>query len=82
MKLSIYSLQETLFEGKIEKLIAHTPMGEITVLDGHLPLISTLLGPTVDIFDDKSRKTEVKLNTGVLEVRPESEVVILTNSEL
>jgi len=31
MKLSIYSIQSTLFEGEAEKLIAATPQGQITV---------------------------------------------------
>ncbi len=80
MKLSIYSINKTLFEGEIEKLTAKTTVGEITVLDGHLPLISTLNGPAVEIVDEKNQKTEVKLSSGILEVRPESEVVVLVNS--
>lgn len=80
MKLSIYSINKTLFDGEVEKLIAKTTTGEVTVLDGHLPLISRLQGPSVDIIDSKSQRTEVKLASGILEVRPESEVVVLVNS--
>lgn len=80
MKLSIYSINKTLFEGEVDKLTAKTTVGEITVLDGHLPLISILQGPSVDIVDGKNQKTAVKLTSGILEVRPESEVVVLVNS--
>lgn len=77
MTLSIYSINKTLYKGEAQKLIARTPTGEISVLDGHLPLISTLRGPAIEIIDDKNQKTEVKLASGILEVRPESEVVVL-----
>jgi F0F1-type ATP synthase epsilon subunit len=80
MKLSVHTLKETLFKGEAQKLIVRTPSGEITILDGHLPLISTVVGPSVSIVDNKNQKTAVKLSSGILEVRPESEVVVLANS--
>ena len=81
MKLGIYSLEKTLFEGDAEKIIARTPMGEITVLDKHLPLISTLVGPAVDIVDKKGEKTILPISSGFLEVRPESEAIILAEEK-
>lgn len=79
MKVSIYTIQKTLFEGGAEKLIAQTPMGEITVLNNHLPLISTLNGPSIKIFDQQGQKNIIKIMSGFLEVRPKSEVVIIAN---
>lgn len=89
MKLSIHSLQKTLFQGDVEKIIACTTTGEITVLDGHIPLISSLVGPILEVIDVKSKKILVDISSGFLEVRPaisearlgrpESEVVILAN---
>ena len=81
MKLSIYSIQSTLFEGEAEKLIAHTPLGQITVLDHHLPMISSLIGPSVEITDKEDMATSVPLAGGFLEVRPESTVVILAKTK-
>jgi len=80
MKLSIHSLQKTLFEGEVEKIIARTTMGEITVLDGHIPLISSLRGPSLELIDKKGKKDIIGLVSGFLEVRPESEVVILADT--
>lgn len=77
MKLAIYSIQSTLYEGEAEKLICRTPQGEITVLDNHLPLVTLLVGPRVDIVSSAGERASVELAGGVLEVRPESEVVIL-----
>ena len=79
MKLSIYTLKEVLFEGEAEKIITRTPLGEITVLDGHLPIISILTGPTVKIVVKGGKEETVNVSSGFLEVRPQSEVVILAN---
>lgn len=77
MKLSIYSIQKTLFEGEVEKLIAQTPMGEITVLDNHIPLVSTLNGPALIAIDKNGKKDIIAISSGIIEVRPESETVVL-----
>ena len=77
MHISVYSLQGTLFSGSAEKLICRTPQGQITVLDRHLPLISTLNGPTVELVDNKGERIKIEISSGVLEVRPESEAVLL-----
>ena len=79
MRVSIYSIQSTLFEGEAEKLICETPQGQITVLNNHLPLITTLTGPSVKVVDKADQKKEIPLKGGVLEVRPESEAVILAS---
>ncbi len=78
MKLSVYTLKETLFEGEAEKIITRTPLGEITVLDTHVPLISTLTGPNVRIIKNGNEE-KILVNSGIIEVRPESEVVILAD---
>lgn len=77
MKVSIYSIQETLFEGEAEKLIANTSLGQITVLNDHLPLISDLKGPVVEIVDKENNKNMININSGFIEVKPNSEVVVL-----
>lgn len=70
-------MQNTFFEGEAEKLIARTPLGEITVLENHLPLISILTGPYIKLFDKNKESVKINIASGFLEVRPESEVVIL-----
>ena len=79
MKLAIYSIQNTLFRGDAEKVIARTPLGQITVLDNHLPLISILAGPLIEVVGRGGEKTAVAITAGFLEVRPQSEVVILAD---
>lgn len=77
MKLAIYSIQQALFEGEVKSLTLPTPQGEITVLDNHLPLITLVApGKIRYTFPDDEEQT-LLLNGGVLEVRPDSEAVIL-----
>ena len=79
MKLNIYTIQNTLFEGEVEKLIAKTPMGEITVLDNHLPMVSTVTGPAITAIDKNGKKDIIKISSGIIEIKPESEVTILAS---
>lgn len=79
MKVSIHSIQSTLFQGEAEKLVARTSEGQITVLDHHVPIISTLVGPDIEIVQKNGEKKSISIASGVLEVRPESEVVVLAN---
>ncbi len=79
MKIGIYSLQTVLFEGEAEKVIAKTSMGEITVLEDHIPLISKLVKSTIRLVQKDGSEKLVPINSGVIEVRPRSKVIILAS---
>lgn len=80
MKVAIHSLRGTLYQGSAEKVMCYTPQGQITVLDHHIPLVSSLVGPAVHIITGHDgEKHTIPLASGVLEVRPGSHVVILTH---
>lgn len=81
MKISIHSISKTLYDGEAEKLICETPMGQMTVLDHHLPLITQIMGPSLAVVQKTGERSEIPVSAGFLEVRPESEVVILAESE-
>lgn len=77
MHLGIYTLQGTLFEGDIKQLTATTVVGEVTILNQHIPLVSVLTGPTVHLIDTVDKESIIKITSGFLEVREEGEIVIL-----
>lgn len=79
MKVSIYSIQQTLYEAGAEKIICRTPQGQITVLDHHLPLISRLTGPNLTVVEAGGERRDMPLAGGFLEVRPGSEAVVLAD---
>ena len=80
MHLAIHSLQSTLFNGEAEKIIARTPAGEITVLENHIPLISSLLPQNLKFIDREHKEHIISISSGFLEVKPESETVILVEA--
>lgn len=73
MRLGIYSLKRTLFQGEAELLNCQTASGEITVLDGHRPLISVLRAGTLKIVDKNKKEHYIPVSSGFLEVRGGSE---------
>ena len=77
MQLGIYTLQGTLFEGEVKQITTTTTVGEVTILNQHIPLVSRLSGPTVRLVDIKDKESIIKITSGFLEVREEGEVVIL-----
>jgi len=79
MRVSIYSIQQTLYEGEAEKVICRTSLGQMTVLDRHIPLVSSLTGPSIEVVKRDRGREKIDMRSGFIEVRPESEVVILIN---
>lgn len=77
MKLSIFSLKSTIFEGEVKSISLPTSQGEITVLDNHLPVITIVNRGILRYTDSKNAEYTLALNGGIIEVRPQSEVIIL-----
>lgn len=80
MKIAVYSISETLFEGEADEMIAYTPGGQITVLNEHIPLVTTLTGPSLSVIRKNTEPLEITFQKGILEVRPQSEVVALVET--
>ena len=77
MKLSIYSLRETLFDGEVTSVSLPTPLGEITVLDHHIPLVSIVSpGEIRCAFPNEAIRT-FPFRGGILEIQPDSKAIIL-----
>ena len=76
MKLSIYSIKQTILETTAEKVTIPTPQGEITVLDNHIPLITLVNAGAVSYYS-KDTWQEIAFSGGVAEIRPGSEIVLL-----
>lgn len=76
MKISIYTIKNTLFEGEAESLTLPTPQGEITILANHLPLL-TLVNPGRIHYTFSGTRSFIETKGGLMEVRPNSEIVVL-----
>lgn len=77
MKLGVYSLQKVLFQGDAKSVNCNTRSGEITILDGHEPLISILEKGTMTIVDERGEKVYIPVSSGFLEVDSGSQAKIL-----
>ena len=77
MQVAVHSLEKTLYAGEAEKLICKTPQGQITVLDRHIPLVTLLAGPKVEVVGRAGERTAIPVSGGFMEVQPESNVIIL-----
>lgn len=77
MKLSIYLIQSTMFQGEVKSVTLGTPQGQITVLDNHEPLISLVEYGDLEYVDARGERHTIPFPGGIAEVRPFSEVVLL-----
>ena len=77
MKLSIYSIKQTLLETEAERVTLPTPQGEITVLDHHLPLITLVNAGNIAYYTSQNQWKEIAFAGGIAEIRPGSELVLL-----
>lgn len=79
MKLSIHTIDRTLFNGSAEAVILTTPQGQITILDNHIPLITIVEAGTISYQKTDKNWELVPFTGGIAEIRPGSEVVVLAN---
>lgn len=77
MKLSIYSIKQTVLETEAEKVTLPTVHGQITVLDHHLPLITLVNKGNVAYYTSQNQWQEIAFSGGIAEIRPGSELVLL-----
>ena len=80
MQVGVYTIKDTLFKGEATKVIAKTTTGEITILPDHLPVVSTLTHDVLRIYDKAGEEQSIEIKSGVLEIRPESHIVILASA--
>ena len=79
MHLSIYSIEKTIFDGEVASVTLPTPLGEMTVLEHHIPLVSTISAGEIRYVLTGNTVETVAFRGGILEVQPESRVVVLAN---
>lgn len=68
-----------MFSDTVEQVSVMTKQGEITVLPHHIPLVS-LLVPGELRYKKAGQDNFIAVSTGFIEVRPNSEVVILADT--
>lgn len=79
LTLKIATPERIVFEGTVDSVTAMTENGEITVLPNHIPLATLLRAGEMRLMNGKN-ETLLAASTGLLEVRPGNEIVVLAQT--
>lgn len=79
MQISIYSLKKILYDGEAKLINCRTSLGEITILNNHIPLISDLIEGAIRIIDLNDKEYYFNIASGFLEVNSLNQVKILVD---
>lgn len=78
LNLSFLAIGKNVFKGEAKAVIVPTMTGIIEVLPKHTQLISALKKGEV-IIKTSNSELKIKIDKGVLEVQPKSQVIILAD---
>lgn len=79
IKFQIITPERVVFTDEIDQITAMTKDGEITVLPGHLPII-TVLQPGELKCKKGAEEFPMAVSGGFLEVRPDNSVIVLADT--
>ncbi|UDG81778.1 ATP synthase epsilon chain [Candidatus Profftia lariciata] len=74
--LDVVSLEQTIFSGKVQKIKITGIEGELGVLPGHTPLLTTIKPGMIYIVNQQGNPEFIYLSGGILEVQPQSVTVL------
>lgn len=79
LHLKIVTPERIVYEDSVDSVSVMTENGEITILPNHVPLVSLLRSGEMRLKDDK-QETLLAVSTGLVEVRPNNEIVVLADT--
>jgi len=79
IKFKIVTPEKIVFQKEIDQLTLPTQTGQITILPDHIPLLSALQAGEM-IIKNEREKIPLAISGGFVEVKPNSEVVVLTET--
>ena len=81
-RLSIYTLEKTLFDNEVESAQVPGPTGELGILTHHIPLITPLVEGQIKIKKssatdyEKAEEKIIEIKKGFLEIKPNQAVIL------
>jgi len=79
INLKIVTPERVVFEDSVDSISAMTENGEITILPNHIPLVSLLRAGEMRLKDGETNSL-LAVSTGLIEVRPGNQVIILADT--
>lgn len=75
--LAIIDIASAVFEGNAVSVVCPGSLGELTILAGHMPLVTTLRAGIIRVKDEDGKEHEFPVTEGILEVTPKSATILL-----
>lgn len=79
--LNVVSGVSSLYSGRVRAMSITGSEGELGIRHGHTPLITTIKPGMLSLVDSEGKEEQIFLNGGILEVQPES-VIVLADTAL
>jgi F-type H+-transporting ATPase subunit epsilon len=79
INLKIVTPEKIVFEDSVDSITTMTESGEITILPNHASLVSLLRAGEMTLRDEKNESL-LAVSTGIIEVRPYNQVIILADT--
>jgi len=75
MRVDIVSVEQAVFSGDVEQLIATGSLGELGIMPGHTPLLTFLQPGEIRLFNN-GQEDNFYVSGGTLEVQPDSVTIL------
>ena len=76
MKLEILTPEKKLFNGEVRSVQVPGKSGRFEMLNNHMPIVSSLNEGTIKITDTNNKTQEIKINSGVIELKNNSIIIL------
>ncbi len=76
MKLEILTPEKKLFEGEVKSVQVPGKSGRFEMLNNHMPIVSSLNKGSIKIIDSNNKTQEIKINSGVIELKNNSIIIL------
>lgn len=79
LSIKVVTPERIVFEDEVDSISVMTESGEITILPNHIPIVSLLKAGEMRLIDNK-HESALAISTGLIEVRPGNEIVVLADT--
>tara|TARA_B100001121_G_scaffold268962_1_gene253204 strand:- start:194 stop:430 length:237 start_codon:yes stop_codon:yes gene_type:complete len=76
MKLEILTPEKKLFNGEVISVQVPGKSGRFEMLNNHMPIVSSLNKGSIKITDTNNKTQEIKINSGVIELKNNSIIIL------
>jgi len=76
MKLEILTPEKKLFNGEVKSVQVPGKSGRFEMLNNHMPIVSSLNKGSIKITDTNNKTQEIKINSGVIELKNNSIIIL------